>query len=132
MKSKKFYRKCDVIFWFVFMGLPILVYLIRLVGISITHLNSYSDLSSWFSYINSNNSLLFTTTINDFDTLSIGFIKDLFTDLATELDITNIALFGAIFSYMASIVFYHLILDILLFVPKFFHSFLRRVDKYEE
>lgn len=134
MKTKKFYRKCDIIFWFVFMGLPIIVYLIRLVGISFNHINEYNDLVSYVDYISNNNALILGKTIEDFSLFNMDFLTNMFSDLGSNF-ISNpnaLAVFAMLFGFMASIVFYHLILDILLFMPKFFHNFLRRVDKYDE
>ena len=116
---KKYYKKVDITFWFIMMSLPILIFLIRYVGLC------FSD-----SSISSNTYTLFSSTCQSFSVFGMSFISDIFTSLATDLTI-DIA-FVYLFTYMASIVFYHLLLDIIVFVPKFFHSFLRRVDKYEE
>lgn len=132
MTCKKFYRKVDIIFWFIMMSLPILVFLIRFIGLcfSGSHLTTLSDINTLNSSISSGSYSLFSSTCQGFSVFGMSFISDIFTSLATDLNI-DIA-FVYLFTYMASIVFYHLILDILLFVPKFFHSFLRRVDKYDE
>lgn len=132
MKAKKFYRKCDIIFWFIMMSLPIIIFLIRFVGLcfSGSHLTDLNDINTLNLSISSESYSLFSSTCYDFSKFGMSFISDIFTSLATDLTI-DIA-FVYLFTYMASIVFYHLLLDIIVFVPKFFHSFLRRVDKYDE
>ena len=129
---KKYYKKVDITFWFIIMALPILIFLIRYVGLcfSGSHLTTLSDINSLNSSISSSTYTLFSSTCQSFSVFGMSFISDIFTSLATDLTI-DIA-FVYLFTYMASIVFYHLLLDIIVFVPKFFHSFLRRVDKYEE
>ena len=129
---KKYYKKVDITFWFVMMALPILIFLIRYVGLcfSGSHLTTLSDINSLNSSISSSTYTLFSSTCQSFSVFGMSFISDIFTSLATDLTI-DIA-FVYLFTYMSSIVFYHLLLDIIVFVPKFFHSFLRRVDKYEE
>lgn len=130
--SKKFYKKVDITFWFIMMSLPIIIFLIRFVGLcfSGSHLTTLSDVNSLNSSISSSAYSLFSSTCYDFSKFGMAFISDIFSSLATSLEI-DIA-FVYLFTFMASIVFYHLLLDIIVFVPKFFHSFLRRVDKYEE
>ena len=132
MKTKKFYRKCDIIFWFIMMSLPIIIFLIRFVGLcfSGSHLTTLSDVESLNGSISSSTYSLFSFTCQSFSVFGMSFISDIFDSLATSLNI-DIA-FVYLFTYMASIIFYHLLLDIIVFVPKFFHSFLRRVDKYDE
>lgn len=134
MKTKKFYRKCDIIFWFVFMGLPIIVYLIRIVGLSFTHISEYSDLYTYVEYITNNNAIILAKTIEDFSLFNMNFLTNMFNDLGSNfISNTNACgVFAMLFGFMSSIVFYHLILDIILFMPKFFHNFLRRCDKYDE
>lgn len=129
---KKYYKKVDITFWFVMMALPIVIFLIRYVGLcfSGSHLTTLNDINTLNSSISSNTYTLFSSTCQSFSVFGMSFISDIFTSLATDLHI-DIA-FVYLFTYMASIVFYHLLLDIIVFVPKFFHSFLRRVDKYEE
>ena len=114
------------------MSLPIIVFLIRFIGLcsSGSHLTALADIETLNSSISSGSYSLFSSTCEDFSIFGMSFISDIFTSLATDLHI-DIA-FVYLFTYMASIVFYHLLLDIIVFVPKFFHSFLRRVDKYEE
>lgn len=132
MKCKKFYRKCDIIFWFAIMALPIIIFLIRFVGLcfSGSHLTTLSDINTLNSSISSGSYTLFSSICYDFSKFGMSFLSDMFTSLATDLQI-DIA-YVYLFTYMASIIFYHLLLDIIVFVPKFFHSFLRRVDKYDE
>lgn len=132
MKAKKFYRKCDIVFWFIMMSLPIIIFLIRYVGLcfSGSHLTTLSDVESLNGSISSGTFTLFRTTCQSFSVFGMSFIRDIFDNLATDLIIDSA--FTYLFTYMASIVFYHLLLDIIVFVPKFFHSFLRRVDKYDE
>lgn len=132
MKAKKFYRKCDIIFWFIMMSLPIIVFLIRFIGLcsSGSHLTTLSDVESLNGSISSASFTLFRSTCQSFSVFGMYFIRDIFDSLATDLVID--CAFTYLFTYMASIVFYHLLLDIIVFVPKFFHSFLRRVDKYDE
>ena len=132
MKAKKFYKKVDITFWFIVMGLPIIIFLIRFVGLcfSGSHLTTLSDINTLNSSISSASYSLFSDICQSFSVFGMSFISDIFTSLATDLQI-DIA-FVYLFTYMASIVFYHLLLDIIVWVPKFFHSFLRRVDKYDE
>ena len=132
MTCKKFYKKVDITFWFIVMALPIIIFLIRFVGLcfSGSHLTVLSDINSLNTSISGSSYSLFSSTCQSFSVFGMSFISDIFTSLATDLQI-DIA-FVYLFTYMASIVFYHLLLDIIVFVPKFFHSFLRRVDKYEE
>jgi len=132
MKAKKFYKKVDITFWFIVMGLPIIIFLIRFVGLcfSGSHLTTLSDINTLNSSISSGSYSLFSDICQSFSVFGMSFISDIFTSLATDLQI-DIA-FVYLFTYMASIVFYHLLLDIIVWVPKFFHSFLRRVDKYDE
>lgn len=132
MTCKKFYKKVDITFWFVVMALPIIIFLIRFVGLcfSGSHLTTLSDINNLNSSISSSTYTLFSSTCQSFSVFGMSFISDIFSSLAEDLQI-DIA-FVYLFTYMASIVFYHLLLDIIVFVPKFFHSFLRRVDKYEE
>ena len=129
---KKYYKKVDITFWFIMMALPILIFLIRFVGLcfSGSHLITLSDINTLNSSISVGSYSLFSSICEDFSVFGMSFISDIFTSLATDLSI-DIA-FVYLFTYMSSIVFYHLLLDIIVFVPKFFHSFLRRVDKYEE
>ena len=132
MKAKKFYRKCDILFWFIMMSLPIIVFLIRFIGLcsSGSHLTDLNDINSLNSSISSGSYTLFRSTCQNFSVFGMSFIRNIFNSLATDLIIDDAYVY--LMSYMSSIVFYHLILDILVFVPKFFHSFLRRVDKYDE
>lgn len=132
MTCKKFYKKVDITFWFIVMALPIIIFLIRFIGLcfSGSHLTVLADINSLNSSISSSTYSLFSSTCQSFSVFGMSFISDIFSSLADDLQI-DIA-FVYLFTYMASIVFYHLILDIIVFVPKFFHSFLRRVDKYEE
>ena len=125
MTCKKFYRKCDIIFWFAMMALPIIIFLIRFVGLcfSGSHLTTLADIETLNSSISNGSYSLFSSICEDFSIFGMSFISDIFTSLATDLSI-DIA-FVYLFTYMASIVFYHLLLDIIVFVPKFFHSFLR-------
>ena len=129
---KKYYKKVDITFWFIMMSLPIIIFLIRYLGLcfSGSHLTSLVDVETLNGTISSSTYTLFSSTCHSFSVFGMSFISDIFTSLATDLqiDIT----FVYLFTYMASIVFYHLLLDIIVFVPKFFHSFLRRVDKYDE
>ena len=64
MKAKKFYRKCDIVFWFIIMSLPIIIFLIRYVGLcfSGSHLTTLSDVESLNGSISSGT---FTLSINN-------------------------------------------------------------------
>ena len=114
------------------MSLPIIIFLIRYFGLcfSGSHLTTLSDVETLNGSISSGTFTLFRTTCQSFSVFGMSFIRDIFDSLATDLIIDSA--FTYLFTYMASIVFYHLLLDIIVFVPKFFHSFLRRVDKYDE
>ena len=129
---KKYYKKVDITFWFLMMGLPIIVFLIRFIGLcsSGSHLTTLSDIESLNNSISSGSFTLFRSTCQSFSVFGMSFIRNIFDSLARDLIIDSAFIY--LFTYMASIVFYHLLLDIIVFVPKFFHSFLRRVDKYEE
>lgn len=131
-KTKKFYRKCDIIFWFIMMSLPFIIFLIRFVGLcfSGSHLTDLTDIDTLNTSISSGSYDLFKSIGQDFSIFGMGFMSDMFDSLSISLEI-DIA-WSYYFTYMASIVFYHVLLDCVTFVPKFFHSFLRKVDEYDE
>lgn len=128
MRTKKFYRKIDILFWFFIMFLPILIGIITMIGYSCNYkyyttetLNT-TMIQTFFNGIESISNFIPTFIINTFDNLftTIGITSNTTTTIAIMV------------SWFVWVVYLHLLVDILAFIPKFFHNWLRKVDKYEE
>lgn len=125
--AKKFYKKCDIAFWFFIMFLPILLGLISMI--------SYSCNYKFFSSDPFNNSLIgaFNNSILSFEVFIPTFIIQTFTNLFTTIGFnSNVIMLSVLVSWFVWVIYLHLLVDVLAFIPKFFHKWLRRVDKYDE
>lgn len=131
--AKKFYKKIDILFWFFMMFLPIFIGLISVIGYccnfkltgSVPSTSSFSaDLldvfgrscSGWLYFIPN---FIVSTFVNLFTTIGIT-------------DITFNTMLSIIVGWFVWVIYLHLLVDVLAFIPKFFHKWLRRVDKYDE
>lgn len=130
MDNKKWHKRIAVIFWWVFTALPIILFIIGIIGMSInTHITSVSDYTNiweyYFDFYNNNdiyNPILFCGNI------SIPILKDVFISFfelfEMSSDISNVL--ACIFGYMVSIQFYHLLFDIVAWLFIKLHCLLER------
>lgn len=126
--AKKFYKKIDIIFWFFMMFLPILIGLITMIGWSCNY--------KLFENQTFNNGMMdsFGRGILAFGDFIPTFIILTFGNLFNTLGITSIAsnIIIVYASWLVWVVYVHLLVDIMAFIPKFFHKWLRKADKYDE
>lgn len=128
--NKKWYKRIDVCFWFVLTGLPFIFMLVLFIGFCFSgnHITTDTDLLSYFNSFLSSFSSDYSSIVSFFDTLSMDFLNDMFSDLFNLLSVNNYLLLGSIFGYMLSITFYHLLFDFIAWLPKIFGKWLHKFD----
>ena len=78
--------------------------------------------------------IAFSNVVALFNSFIPTFVINTFSSLFTTLGISTFSGLPLLIlvSWFVWVVYLHLLVDILAFIPKFFHKWLRRVDKYDE
>lgn len=126
MDNKRWYKKYATCFWFTLAILPFLVALIQYIGFYLVHTDNiqFNDLTTW---INQNN---FETILENvgsiFQNVTPRILSNSFTDLFKSFDSNIYNFLGIYFGWFAWTFFIHLMVDIIVWLPKIFHSWLDR------
>lgn len=130
MDNKKWHKRIAEIFWWSFTALPIILFLIAIIGMSLnTHISNVSDYTNiWQYYFDFYNNSDIYNPIIFCGNISIPILKDVFIaffelfDMSS--DISNIL--ACVFGFMVSVQFYHLLFDIVAWLFIKLHCLLER------
>lgn len=127
MESKKLNKKFSTIFWNILYFLPLIVFFIYLISYFAMFRES-ANVDAW-----ANTDVLdesFNVVINFFGPSGWWFANDLFSNLFDVLSIPNndvVAIFIIYsFSWLVMMNFLHILVDVLLLLPRMFHNFMER------
>lgn len=127
MESKKLNKKFSTIFWNILYFLPLIVFFIYLISYFAMFRES-ANVDAW-----ANTDVLdesFNVVINFFGPSGWWFTSDLFNNLFDVLSIPNndvVAIFIIYsFSWLVMMNFLHILVDVLLLLPRMFHNFMER------
>lgn len=129
MDNKKWYKRFSTLFWWSFAILPLIVALIQFIGYHLTFnsgISTATDLSAYHDMANGQFAYILNNILTSFDFLTINFFKSSFSDLFNYLSITSYNYLSILISYMLSVSIYHLIFDVLVWLPNFFHRILEK------
>lgn len=135
MSAKKFYKKVDISVWFFLMLLPIIVGFINAVGFACNGWRldeSYLNASYYFNFIIQGFGLGASSFAGFIPNFIIDTFGSLFGYIGLVGNLSEVTLITIICSWFVWVVYLHLLVDILSFIPKFFHNFIRKVNKYDE
>lgn len=101
--TTKFEKKLDSLFWWLIALLPILVYFISVfhVGAELSQFNSYVDL------------------------FTFDYVADIFNRIFTE-NLAFPSILVNYLSYFISVEIIHIFVDVVVFLPRWFHGLLER------
>lgn len=130
MDNKKWHKRIAEIFWWLLTALPILLFLIAIIGMSInTHITSVNDYTNiWSYYFDSYSNTDILAPINFCGSLSIPILNNAFISFFEIFNISNsfATILGYIFGFMVSVQFYHLLFDIVAWLFIKLHCLLER------
>lgn len=128
MDNKRVYKKYATLFWLVMCSLPLIVSLVQFIGFNFIHTDSlsYSDLQNW--YANNNFFSIFQRNCFDFAQYTPSVLKNAFIDIFQSFDNEIYISIGEFFAWFSWVFFIHIIVDIVVWLPKIFHSWLERWD----
>lgn len=130
MDNKKWGSRFSTIFWWSLTILPLIIALIYFIGYHLTFnsgITTATDLivyhkssdGSFLYYLNN----IFTEQGNfTFNTWSIYYFRIMFSSLFTNLGVTYGVTLARLFAWMTSVVFYHLLFDFIVWLPRWFHK----------
>lgn len=128
-ENERLSNKLNSIFWFVLTTLPIIMLLIvYLCGIP-QYAKNYDWLNrEWLGFItNSIGDIDFEGVFNEFDNMSIFFIRDTFDRVfENTFNITSHTAVAYLFGWMLSVQVYHLIYDVLKFIIGWCHHLIEK------
>lgn len=132
MDNKKWHKRIAEIFWWSFTALPILLFLIAIIGMSlnthITDVTNYTDV--WEYYFSMYDSNVLFKPILFCGNISIPILKDVFVSFFElfnmSTDISNVL--ACVFGFMVSVQFYHLLFDIVAWLFIKLHCLLERTS----
>ena len=130
MGNKKWYKRTSTLFWFGLAIMPILITLIQTIGIYIIHWGdsvSYTNISEFFTsngfwiYLESN-----ASRFGDF---TPSLLRSAYAHLFNSwggITLDSQMILAYIFGWFTFTYIIHLIVDIMIWLPKLFHSWLER------
>ena len=130
LDNKKWYKKYATIFWFSLAIMPILITLIQTIGSYIIHWGdsvSYTDINSFLS---TNGFWLFLEdNATRFGNFTPTTLKDAYSGLFNSwggITQDSQLILGYIFGWFTFTYLIHIIVDVMIWLPKLFHSWLER------
>lgn len=129
MENKKWYKRTSTLFWFVLATLPLIVALITTISSSFIHWSDTTADTIITTYLNNNTfTNSFTNTVSWFGNHTPSILNNAFTELFEEFNISNTyaTTLGMFFGWFTWTYFIHLIVDIIVWLPKLFHKWLER------
>lgn len=126
--SKKVGKKFSTIFWWLLTIAPFITLIFAFVGavinIGFSNGSAHLDASDYLSYINGtfNDYELYNWCFNMWDNFSIPNLRNAFENLFDILGISENSLIAYAFGFMVSVQVYHLIFDIICWLPKQAHN----------
>ena len=127
MDNKKWYLRTATIFWFILSTLPLLITLINLIGFYINHyenltLTEINTLMNTFNF-----ETQFTNQCNYFSNFTPTLLNRTYQELFTNFGVAqNYLYIGLFFAWFTWVYFIHVVIDIMLWLPKLFHKWLER------
>lgn len=137
MDNKKWYKRLSTCFWFLLATLPIWVGLIRFIFMWFIHTDSLSDIQDIQTIINLNTiSNAFDSSKNYFMGGSPSFIRSMYEQLLITLGFSvysSLPSFLVCFmSWFTWVYFIELMVDFIVWLPKWCHNMLSKgVDKID-
>lgn len=131
MENKKWYKRTSTLFWFMLATLPLIVALITTISSTFIHWSEITTETTITTYLSNNNFInSFTNIIDWFSNYTPSILKNAYRDLFTNFDITNTyaTSLGVFFGWFTFTYFIHLMVDIIVWLPKLFHKWLERWD----
>lgn len=126
MDNKKWYKRSATLFWLCLSSLPLIVALIQFIGFNLIHTNSlsYSDLENWYARNDFFN--IFNRVCFDFSNFTPSILRTSFTEIFQNFDSEIYIALGDFFGWFTWVFFIHIIVDIVIWLPKMFHSWIDR------
>lgn len=126
MDNKKWYKRITTCFWFLLASMPIWLTAIQCILIYLIHTDSLSltDIQSFISSIDYSNYL--TNNSNLFISYTPTFITNMWTSVFNSIGGITDNAFALCFSWFTWVYLIHVLLDVAIWLPKMFHSWLDR------
>lgn len=121
MDNKKWYKRVATCFWFFFATLPLWVTLIQYVMQYVGVPDNLSSVPSFNSFTS-----IASNTESAFSDYIPGFIKSIFYQLCDLIDTDNQYTMYIFMAWFTWSYFLHLMVDFIVWLPKFFHSILEK------
>lgn len=123
MESKKVSKKLNTIFWYTIYSLPLLFLFVYFIG----YLAIFKETGAVPS---TSVNVVFSEINNIFSGFTWGVIKDTLNSVLNSIGFTvsgDISTFVIlIFTWFVQFSFIHILIDFLLFIPRFFHNVFER------
>ena len=130
MENKKWYKRTSTLFWFALATLPLIVSLISFIGCYFIHWGdntAYADISG---YLSSNNFITsFESNCSYFGNLTPSALKNAFVGLFNSfggISSNGVNSLSYLFGWFSFTFLIHVIVDVVIWLPKLFHSWLDR------
>lgn len=132
MENKKWYKRTSTLFWFALATMPILITIIQTIGAYIIHWGdnvAFTDINDFF-YSN-NFWSIFEGNATRFGNYTPSILRTSFNGLFASfggITLDSQVVLANIFGWFTFTYFIHLIVDIIVWLPKLFHKWLERWD----
>ena len=126
MDNKKWYKRITTCFWFLLASMPIWLTAIQCIFIYFIHTDSLSltDIQSYLSSIDYGATL--TNNSNLFVNYTPTFLTDMWENIFDSIDGITDNVFALCFAWFTWVYLIHILLDVAIWLPKLFHSWLDR------
>ena len=126
MESKKINKKFNSIFWSVIYALPLIFLFLTYFGYLLVYKETGSTVFIDIDLLN----LSLSHTLNSFNGFIWDFIFDMFNSLFESLSFDTSGLISlfvvCLFTWLVQFSFIHILVDVLLFIPRALHNFMER------
>ena len=130
MDNKKWYKRTSTLFWFALATLPLIVSLFSFIGGYFIHWGDNTAYADINGYLTSNNFITsFENNCSYFGNLTPSALKNAFVGLFNSfggISTNGVNSLSYLFGWFSFTFLIHVIVDVVIWLPKLFHSWLDR------
>lgn len=131
LDNKRWYKRISTCFWFLLASLPFIVALIQFIGYHLTFnsgITSASDLITYHNDISGSYDNILLKFVNNWRNFIFPFLTTLFDNLFSLLGLTGnvLSIMSGCFSWFVCVYFIELLVDFIIWLPRWFHSILEK------
>lgn len=132
MDNKRWYKRISTCFWFLLASLPLIVTLIHFIGYHFAFNSGIATSGDLIDYQGANGGnfiILLGLYCDKFSTYCFPFIRTMYVNLFQDLGIPfgpPLSLVGTLFGWFTGVYFIELLVDFMVWLPRWFHSILEK------